>query len=111
MIKTAKRAIEEKSVEINLGYFKRGDDLCHCVYYVTKEQGLPNYEAFRQHAENMREVADHLDKIYAIVKGAKINIQADTHMIMIDGPAELMDKLIAAGLADKSPFDEEEGDE
>lgn len=89
-------------VEVHLGYFKQGDDLAHCL----KETKTPE-AAFKQHAEIMRSVAKHLDKIADIIAGHKVTVEADTHMIGICCDKKLADALIKAELAEKNPMEDE----
>jgi len=89
-------------VEIHLGYFKQGDDLAHCL----KETKTPE-AAFKMHAEIMRSVAEHLDKVAALVAKHKVEVQADTHMIQICCDKKMASTLIKAELADKDPMEDE----
>jgi SepF-like predicted cell division protein (DUF552 family) len=90
---------KKKTVEIHLGYYKQGDDLGECL----RELKDP-YKALRGHADQMRSVGEHIDKIAAMVNGHKIKIEADTHMIMLTCNEILAKKLLDAKLA---YFDEE----
>ena len=89
-------------VEIRLGYYKQGDDMA-CYLKDTKSPEA----AFRSHSENMRSVAEHLDKIASMIKGHKVKVEADTHMIGIYCDQNLADALIKAELADKNPMEDE----
>jgi len=90
--------METKSAKITLGYFKRGDDF---MYHLEKT-GDP-VKAFLAHAEQMREVADHLQKIAKIfskVPKDNINVYADTHHIGIEAPSKVIDLLTRLNLAE-----------
>jgi hypothetical protein len=89
-------------VEVHLGYFKQGDDLAHCL----KEAKTPE-AAFKLHAEIMRSVAEHLDKVANMIAGHKVTVDADTHMIQVCCDKKLADALIKAELADKNPMEDE----
>ena len=92
-----------QTVEIHLGYYKKGDDMARCLEHTKSPQ-----EAIKLHAESMRSVAEHLDKIAAMVNDNPISIHADTHYIGITCNKKLAQKLIEAELADKDMFDDEE---
>lgn len=100
------------SVSIFPGYYKRGDDLCCCLGRALDEKLKP-YEAFRLHAEQMRECAAHLQQIYDVLKSnpeAQIDICADTHMISLAAPHKIMQVLVDQGLAEYDAW-ESEGDD
>jgi hypothetical protein len=89
-------------VEVHLGYYKQGDDMDrHLKNTKTPEA------AFRSHAENMRSVAEHLDKVASMISKHKVEVQADTHMIGICCDKKIADALIKAELADKDPMEDE----
>jgi len=84
-----------RTIDIHLGYFKQGDDLANCL----GETNSP-VEALKAHAERMRSVAEHLDKIAAIVADFPIEINADTHHIEMTCDEDLAQKLIDEDLAE-----------
>jgi hypothetical protein len=96
----------KKTVEIHLGYYKQGDDLGGCLGELKDP-----YKALRGHADQMRSVGKHLDKVADVVSGHKINIQADTHMISLTCDTKLAQKLLDLGLASSGFEDEESNDE
>ena len=88
----------EETVEVNLGYFKQGDDLSSHL----RKRRHPKV-SFSEHAKQMREVADHLDKISAIlaqVPNKEIDVDAGTHSITITCPKKIAKELIRKKLAD-----------
>jgi hypothetical protein len=89
-------------LDVHLDYFKQGDDLNHCLSQAANPQ-----EALKMHADAMRSVAEHLDKIAAMVEGQSIEIDADTHHIGLACEEELAKKLIEAELADRVDYDED----
>jgi 2-phospho-L-lactate guanylyltransferase (CobY/MobA/RfbA family) len=93
---------KKSCVEVHLGYFKQGDDLAHCL----RETKTPE-AAFKMHAEIMRSVAEHLDKVAVLVAKHKVEVQADTHMIQICCDKKLANTLIKASLAEKYPEEDE----
>ena len=87
-------------VEIHLGYFKQGDDLGHCL----KEMETPQ-KALRAHALMLEAVVGHLNKVADIVADNPVEIQADTHSIVMTCDKTISKKLIKAGLAEKAIFE------
>lgn len=85
-------------VEIHLGYYKQGDDLQYCL-----DKYKDHEKALKLHADKMRSVAKHLDKLAAMISGEKIEIQADTHYISITCDKVLADKIVKAGLGEYPP--------
>ena len=96
----------KKRVQISLGYFKQGDDLNSCL----EKAGDP-HEALKVHAEQLRSVAEHLDKLAEMVEGHEISIEADTHMIMMTCEEELAIKLLKADMVDEDSCEEDEEDD
>ena len=92
--------MSEQTVEIHLGYYKQGDDLGSCLGETKTPQ-----EALKAHAEQMRSVAEHLDKIATIVGNSSIEIQADTHFIALTCEKALAQKLIKAKVANKAVYE------
>lgn len=95
-----------KAADIHLPYFKQGDDLGHHLSH------SPTVEAaIEAHAEQLEYAAQILRSIKDIIAGAEVDIQADTHMIIIEGPDEIIDALVDAKYASPSwNEDDEEGD-
>ena len=93
-----------KTAEIHLPYYKQGDDLG------AQLETYPVPEALEIDAQLLDEAARILRSIKELIADIPVNIQADTHMIVIDGPDELIDKLIAAGLAEIPEWDDDEED-
>ena len=95
-----------KTCEIPLGYFKQGDDLAGLLEKADSPQ-----HAFRLHAMLMQEVGFDLDRIAEKVgkyPQDQITVNADTHMISLEGPDELVDELVESDLAVLPVEDEEE---
>lgn len=83
--------------QIVLPYWKQGDDL---AYFLNQNEGDP-IKALQEHAEMLRQSADKLDRIADLVSEhdrGEVEIEADTHVITVDGSVELMDKLIELDL-------------
>lgn len=88
-----------KSFELDLPYYKRGDDLGFALRSVTENKtGTPASElardAFLQHAEMLEMVAKDLRTLAenAIPMGIEIE-NADTHFIGLTGPDDMMERL------------------
>ncbi|OGP56982.1 MAG: hypothetical protein A2V67_00280 [Deltaproteobacteria bacterium RBG_13_61_14] len=95
--------METKSAKITLGYYKQGDDF---MFHLQKT-GDP-IKASLAHAEQMTEVADHLQKIAKVLSKVpkdKINVYADTHHIGIEAPSKVIDLINKQNLAE---LDDEE---
>jgi len=99
---------EEKvvTVEPNLGYFKRGDDFGSCLES-TKGDVV---EALRLHSEGLKEDAQTLSKIADALEGISATAFGDTHVITIDMPENVANKLLEDGLAHKDIFEEDDED-
>jgi hypothetical protein len=69
-------------------------------------------DAIACHAEQLRGVADHLQAIQAELKDFRklsgVQIDADTHSIVISGPDALIDRLVAKDLAELWQDEDEE---
>jgi hypothetical protein len=91
-----------KYADIHLPYFKQGDDLGH---HLSKCSSVE--EALEAHAQQLEYAADLLRKIKGMVAGQGVSIDADTHMIQVSGPDEIIDALVDAKYASRQ-FDEDE---
>jgi hypothetical protein len=92
-----------KSVELTHLFFKAGDDMAHHVK--TTASAADALEAF---AGQMDYAAQHLRAVKDIVAGHPVTIQADCHFITIEGPDEVIDKLVMEELADEVEDEEDE---
>ncbi len=97
---------KQVQVEINLGYFKKGDDLNHCL----NETGNDPIEALKMHSQflesDSRQLRDLADMI--MTEGEEVEINADCHFIWLTCSKRLADKIVKAELGDFSPNDEED---
>jgi len=85
-------------LRLDLGYFKQGDDLSyHLGKYANSILSL------KDHAEQLRFAADHLDEIVSICEDFKENpkIDADGHSISLKVSDELGAKLLEEGLVEE----------
>ncbi len=100
-----------RDAEINLGYFKQGDDMNHCL----EECGGQVTAALRLRADGLEETVKHLRDIATAIadtgKASEFTIEADTHFIGITGPDELIDDLIKRDLLDEPYMEDEEEDD
>lgn len=92
-----------KTAEIHLPYFKQGDDL---AYHLARTRDVA--EALEAHARQMESVSESLRSVKTIIAGQAVEIDADTHMIQIDGPDEIIDRLVEHGLAEIPQYEDEE---
>jgi uncharacterized protein YciI len=102
----SKEQSNEKHAEIHLPYFKQGDDLGH---FLTQNKNDPS-AAMKDHASMLKYAAKQLEQVaeYLDEHNIKLNVQADTHCIFIDGPTAAIDELIKMDLASPDPFEDEE---
>lgn len=91
-----------KYADVHLPYFKQGDDLSHHLSQCSSVE-----EALEAHAHQLEHAADILRKIKAMIAGQGISVDADTHMIQVSGPDEIIEALIDAKYASRG-WDEEE---
>jgi hypothetical protein len=82
------KEINMDSYEINLPYFKQGDDFHHCM-----ENTENVISALTRHANLLRDAAQQLEDIATAVEGKEVSIRGDTHCIFIEGPEELLKDL------------------
>lgn len=94
-----------KTYEVNLPYFKKGDDLSSCM-----QQTEDDAEALRLHAEMLEESRNIMRRLASLAKDGFIQIDtADTHIIVIRCAEEIGRVLVDEGAV--IPFewgDEEE---
>ncbi len=96
-----------KNCTIFLPYFKQGDDL---GYHLQNSSSLS--EALENHAKQMDTVAQVLRQVESVIRNEpSVEIQADTHMIFLTGPTELVDVLVKEELASYDEFEDDEEDE
>jgi hypothetical protein len=88
------------------GYSKWGDDFASAL-----EQSKQNpAAALLAWAASLEATAAGLRKAAAIVRGHAVEMTGDTHVVTIDGPEDVIDRLVSDGLAEADEFDPE-GDE
>lgn len=95
-----------KYADVHLPYFKQGDDLSH---HLSKCSNVE--EALEAHAQQLEYAATLLRKIKEMVAGQGVSVDADTHMIQVSGPDEIIDALIDAKYASRQYDEEDEYDE
>ena len=98
--------LDDKTVYawIGLGYWKQGDDLACCLGITgdNSEPNVPLVNAFNDHANSMRSVAEHLESIANELSKhdlSQVSVHADTHHIGISGPEPIIQALIEKDLA------------
>jgi hypothetical protein len=100
-----------KSAEVHLGYFKQGDDMRHCL----DESDGNVVSALKMRKEGLEATVIHLEALSQAIedtgRASEFSMDADTHMIMLEGPDELIDMLIEKELVEESPFDDEDFEE
>jgi hypothetical protein len=93
-----------KTATIRLPYFKQGDDLAHFLRHHAPPQAL------LLHASLLDGAAAQLRNVADLIGDANVEFYADNHYIGLSGPDDLIDRLVAAGLAEVEPNDEEDDD-
>lgn len=104
-----------KRAEINLPYFKQGDDFAHYL----EESGGNAKQALEAHAQLLTAATEQLISVLRVLRSHSespeepIEIAGDVHWIRISGPDLVIDDLIAQGLVwhDPEVHDPEEEDE
>ena len=92
-----------KTYNFSLPYFKQGDDLAH---FLEESKGhVP--EALLCQAE-MLECAADLCRRLAQVKDLTVN--ADCHMIQVDGPEETLEALVKEGILQVEDWGDDDED-
>jgi hypothetical protein len=86
---------QSKTASINLPYYKQGDDLAE---HLAETDSVA--KAIEDHAERLTFARDQLLAIKDIVAGQPVTIDAGAHIIWLTGPATVVDKLVALGLAE-----------
>ncbi len=102
-----------KYADVHLPYFKQGDDLRHHLSQCATVE-----EALEAHAQQLEYAAELLRKVRQMIAGQGVTIDADTHMIQVSGPDQIIEALIDAKYAsrqwdeeDEDDDDEDDGDE
>ena len=90
-----KKDDDVRIARVNLGIFKQGHDLAECLTLAKDQHGqaLDDYGDMLNHAGDVMRLLSHLTRY-----GLKI-ADADTHMILIEGPAYIIDELVNADFA------------
>ena len=86
-----------KSYKLWLPVFKQGND----VAYQIKKAGGDVVKAFQEQAEMYKEAARLCSRMSeAVGKNPEISIKADTHLISVEGPEEVLAALKEEKLLD-----------
>jgi hypothetical protein len=78
--------------QIVLPYYKQGDDLGYAINHEGGDIG----KGLLMHAEMLKEGAKQLEDIFEVVSKFgfdKVVVDADAHLISIDGPKDMMEEL------------------
>lgn len=93
-----------KFYELALPYFKKGDDMSHCLESASTLQ-----DALEMHASMMDDAAKIIRCFALAIKDVDgIEINADTHMIQVSGPKDILDKLAGDEILYAEDFDDED---
>jgi hypothetical protein len=94
-----------REAQICLPYFLQGSDLGFRLDG-TETVG----DALEAHAAAMDEAAEALRRVKAMVKGEDVEFDACCDSIFVSGPEEVIEDLIAAGLACTPDYDDDDED-
>ena len=93
-------------------HYKQGDDLAHCIDQCKKRDSTdPVADGLALWSDCLRVASEAAAEIAKKIRGKKIEIQADTHMIHLSGDDDVIQELIDLELAYKYDDDEEECEE
>lgn len=92
-----------KTVEINLPYFKQGDDLRNALEYECGD----NKKGLKTHANNLMCATEILLELFEIVDQS-CEINTGTHYFSISGPNEIIDRIIDKELGQEFICEEDE---
>ena len=96
-----------RAVEMYIPYFKSGDDLAGHL-----EQHKDPVKALRAWADQLEAGAKAIREIAKHFEGGRIEIQADTHMVIFDDVDDVIaDKLIAKDLVQEVEWGDEDEEE
>lgn len=95
-----------KYADIHLPYFKQGDDLHHHLEHCETVE-----EALEAHARQLDHAAQILRNVREMIAGQGVSFDADTHMIQVSGPDEIIEALIDAKYASRPWHEEDEYEE
>jgi len=97
---------DQESYELHLPVYKQGDDLAAHLRDFPHEPA----KAFVGLAERYEAAAAACRRVAGVIAEAPLGIavQADTHMICVEGPRGALAGLVADKVLTKSPFEEEE---
>jgi hypothetical protein len=97
---------KQVQVEIHLSYYKKGDDLNHCL----NETGNDPVEALKMHSQFLESDAKQLKDLADLIANdlEEVDITADCHFIWVNCNKRLADKIVKAGLGNFPPEDEQD---
>lgn len=97
----------QKTYEVSLSYFKKGDDLGY-----ARDNSSGDAEALSLHARMLKDSAETLDILSALALQDKLTIEeADTHMILVSVDDDVADGLLEDGRIMSSDWMEEDEDD
>lgn len=97
-----------KSCELNLPVFKQGDDLHHCLTRCVGDVRA----AFELQAEHYEEAARMCRRMMGVAAELPdLEVEAGTHYIGVQGPAERLEALVQEGLLSTVEYDDEDEDD
>lgn len=96
--------MKTKTAELNLLYFKKGDDLRgHIESTDNIVEALKDHsDSLLQSSEKLKNLANAIEKYKNFEN--KFDVQADTHVIVITGPEKWIDELIELDLLDEVDY-------
>lgn len=99
-----------KYADICLPYFKKGDDMSHCLIECNGNIS----KALEMHSTLMLSASEQLINIKNFIDqhpDIEFSMEADTHMICLTGPTDLIDEMVKLDLVDDSMWEDMDEDE
>lgn len=93
-----------KSYELHLPVWKQGDDLSASIDAANGNVA----EGFKNQAETYEMAASMCRKMASVAVEHKLEVYADTHHIGIDGPEDILEKLVKEDVLDTFDWPDEE---
>jgi len=93
-----------KTAELHLPIFKQGCDLAD---HLEAHRGDCD-KALLAYAERLTTASKLVMQLAEAIQGSAVVINADCHVIQVDGPTELIEALVGNGLLSEDALEEEE---
>jgi len=85
-----------KTAELNLSYFKAGDDFEAC------RKGRTLASALIRHCEHLKAASAKIMRLHDAMPKRGVTIHGDGHMILVSGPDKWIAEMVDAGILDET---------